>query len=164
MQSTDTPTAYGQAPGTDRPGSVTAAAIILMILGVLLCLGGILFLIGGAALGSGGFGGLGGALGGAVAVIGVVLLAFGVLEIVTGINLFGGKSWARIVGFILAGIGLLFSLFGLLGSFSTQPASDFAGTAATGPNVTNIIINLVVLVAYAYVIYALATAGRYFNR
>ena len=164
MQSTDTPTAYGQAPGTDRPGSVTAAAIILLIFGVLVSLGGVLALIGGAALGSGGLGGLGGALGGAVAVFGVILLAFGVLEIITGINLFGGKSWARIVGFILAGLGVLFSLFGLIGSFSTPTATDFAGTQATGPSVVNIIVNLVVLAAYAYVIYALATAGRYFNR
>ena len=172
MQSTDTPTAYGQAPGTDRPGSVTGAAIIFLVLGVIVCLFGVLALLAGAFVGGAGGGipglgaGVAGGIGAIAAVFGIIVLAFGVLQIVTGINLFGGKSWARILGFVLAAIGLLISVLSLLGSFSPTAQVDFATGATTtgGPNVVGIIIWLLVVAAYAYSIYALATAGRYFNR
>ena len=100
--------------------------------------------------------------------VAIVFLAIAVLEIVAGANLFGGKGWARVVGFIFGGIGVLFGLIGVVGSFLPQPGTFDANSgtfaAATGPNAVGIVFNLIGLAAHAFVIWALATAGPFFDR
>jgi hypothetical protein len=65
----------------------------------------------GAGAGAGLFAGLG-------AAVGVVLLIFAVLYAVVGWGLLKLKEWARIVTLVLAGLGVLGALFGLVGAFT----------------------------------------------
>lgn len=157
------PPAYGAPPAYDappppmeRPGHLTAAAIILIVLGVLVSLLAVIFILGGLLVGAAGdipefaeqFGPVSDAIGGFIVGLGVVILAYGVLKIVTGIYVLAGKSWARITGMILAILGGLFSLLGL---FPTEDG---------GPG--GVIVSLVLLAAYVYSVWALATHGRWF--
>lgn len=139
-----------------RPGTVTAASIVLMVIGTLVVLIGLLFIIGGAFIGSVGnrpdlgidLNGLSGAVGGIVAVVGVIVVLFGALELLSGIFAMLGRAWARILALVISVLGGLIALLGLVGSRSTAGGSP--------------IISLVLLVAYVFVIWAMASAGRYF--
>ena len=139
-----------------RPGTVTAASIILIVIGSLVSLLGLLVVLGGALIGTvGEKPDLGvdlpcvtGAVGGIVAAIGLIVVLFGVLELMSGIFALLGRSWARILALVIAGLGALFALLGVVGSRSSD---------AGGP-----VINIVLLVAYIFVIWALATAGRWY--
>jgi hypothetical protein len=139
-----------------RPGSVTASAVILIVLGVLVALFGLLSLFAGAVLPSVAdspefreqFGDLSDALGGLLLTLGVIVLAYGVLELVTGIFLLSGRGWARITGLVVAVLGILFSLVGVL------PGEGGAGTS---------IVFVVLLAAYGYVAWVLASTGSWFR-
>jgi hypothetical protein len=139
-----------------RPGTVTAASIILIVIGSLVSLLGLLVVLGGALIGSLGEGqnlgvdlpGVTGAVGGIVAIIGLIVVLFGVLELMSGIFALLGRAWARILAMVIAGLGALFALLGVVGSGS----SDAGGQ----------VINIVLLVAYIFVIWAMATAGRWY--
>lgn len=143
-----------------RPGMVTAAGIILIVLGAITLLFGAIFLLG-AAIFTGAAGSIGeatdapagaatllGAAGGLLIVLAVLVLAWGVLDIVVGIKAMGGRSWARITGIVLGVIGALLSLGSLAGSLEG--------------GVQGVIINIALAAAYAFVIFALATSGRWF--
>ncbi len=157
------PQPYGQAgwgapPAPARPGTVTAAAIVLIVLGVLAAILGLFFLLGASLIGSGTqlpgldiAGATRGALAGVLVVFGGVMIAFGILEVLSGINIFSAKGWARILAIVLSVIG------GLIGVLALIPSRD--PDMASGP-----IFGIIVLVAYAFVIWALATTGRYFTR
>ena len=146
------PPAYAAATApASRPGPVTIAGIVLIVLGGLVALAGLAaFAVGNIVGGMFAFGTQGssvaGAIGGVVAVFAVILIAWGVLEVVTGIFTLSGQSWARITGIVLSIIGVLFSLGGL-------------GSRGGG-----IVFAIVVLAAYGYTIWALATNGAWFNR
>lgn len=136
---------------------VTAASIILIVLGVIVSLFGVLIVLGGALIGSVGNqtdlgidlpNGLSGAFGGVIAVVGAIVLAFGVLELVSGIWALLGRGWARILGIVMSVLGALIALGGLAGS-----RAQGAGSPA---------VSLVLLVAYVFVIWAMARGGRYF--
>jgi hypothetical protein len=139
-----------------RPGSVTTAAVILIVLGVLVALFGVLSVFAGAVFPSVAdsaefreqFGEMSEAFAGLLLVFGGVLLAYGVLEVVTGIFLLPGRSWARITGLIVAVLGILFSLLGVL------PGEDGAGVS---------IVFIVLLAAYGYVAWVLASTGSWFR-
>jgi hypothetical protein len=139
-----------------RPGSVTTAAVLLIVLGVLVALFGLLSLFAGAVFPSLAdspefreqFGEMSPALGGLFLVFGGVLLAYGVIEVVTGIFLLPGRGWARITGLIVAVLGILFSLLGVL------PGEDGAGVS---------ILFVVLLAAYGYVAWVLASTGSWFR-
>lgn len=148
---------YGSAatyPPAARPGMVTGAAIVLIVIGVLTALFSLLIIAGGlfvSGLGSSATnqaGAVFGAAGGVLAFVGILVLAWGVLEVVTGINVLSAKGWARVTGIVLAAIGGLFSLLGL-----------FGGNQGGG-----IIFPIILLVAYAFVVWALITTGAYFAR
>ncbi len=139
-----------------RPGMVTVASILLMVIGTVVVLIGLLFIIGGAFIGSVGnrpdlgidLNGLSGAVGGIVAVVGVIVVLFGALELLSGIFTMLGRAWARILALVISVLGGLIALLGLVGSRSTAGGSP--------------IISLLLLVAYVFVIWAMASAGRYF--
>jgi hypothetical protein len=135
---------------------VTAAGVMLIVLGVLISLLGLLFVLGGSLIGSVGnapdlqeqLGGIPSAFGGFVATIGVIVVVYGIGQVATGIFVLPGKSWARIAGIILAVLGGLFGLLGLI--------------PGEGQNVGGAIVSLVVLLAYAFTVWALITNGRWF--
>lgn len=140
-----------------RPSSVTAVTIVLIVLGVLTAILGLFVLLAASIVTSGmaipgleEFQGSTGAIGGILVVIGGVVIAFGVLEVVSGINLLSARSWARILGIVLAVVA---GLFALLGAIPNQNAANGSP-----------LVSIVLLAAYAYVIWILATSGRYFTR
>ncbi len=143
-------------PTQARPGSVTASAAILIALGVLVSLFGLLSLFAGAVFPSVAdspefrqqFGDLSGALGGLLLALGVIVLAYGVLELLTGIFLLSGRGWARISGLVVAVLGIMFSLLGIL------PGEGGAGAS---------IVFVILLAAYGYVAWVLASTGSWFR-
>jgi hypothetical protein len=142
-----------------RPGMVTGAGVVMITAGALITLFGLLFLLVAGVIGgfaSGSFGndvdfqmpGLSGSMIGAavgfVIVFALLILAVGILDIVAGINVLGGRSWARIVGIVIAAILGLFALTSLSGD--------------TGA----VLVSLVWLGANVLIIWALATSGSWF--
>lgn len=138
----------------ERPTTVTAAGITLIVLGALTLLVSLLLLIGvglfAGVAGSipeseipAGMGGLFGAFAGAIFVIMLIVAAFGVLQLVSGIQVLGGRNWARITGIVVAGIAGLLALAGI---------GDPEG----------MIFSLILVIANGFVIWALATAGPWF--
>jgi amino acid transporter len=159
------PPAYGR-PGSGRPGAVTAAAVMLIILGALYALLGVLVVVAGGALADV-FG-----AGGAVAiVIGLVVVAFGVLDIISGVKVLALSSGWRIGGIVLTAIGGLFALIGTISSFSGT--EEFQGfdpetfqpiTESTGPAIGSIIFGLLFVAANLTTLILLARNGRSFVR
>lgn len=90
-----------QRGGRRRPGQVTAAAVLLFVLGGLNVLGALLFL----ALGS---------ISGAFALVGVILLAVGGIEIWAGVAMLQLQPWARLTGIWLALIGGVLAVISLV--------------------------------------------------
>ncbi len=139
-----------------RPGAVTAAGIVMIVIGVLVTLFGLLFVLFGTLIGGAGdnpirdqFGtSFTGAVGGFIAIIGGIVAAFGILEVLSGIFVLPGRGWARITAIILSVIGGLISLSGVAG--------------ATGPR-GGIVFPLIFLAAYVFVIWAMAVNGRWFS-
>lgn len=133
---------------------VTAASIVLIVIGVVVTLIGLLLVVGGALIvGVGDRPDLGidlmptGPLGGFVAVVGAIVVLFGVLELLSGIFALLGRGWARILAIVMSVLG---GLFALLGIFSSTRDGG-------GP-----ILSIALLVAYVFVIWAMAAGGRYF--
>jgi hypothetical protein len=104
---------FGSPYGTTgRPGSVTAAAVIHFIYAGFLGIAAIVFLIlgivGGSVLADAfDSNGSGGALAAIGIVVALVFGAFCALFVFVGLHLLRGKNWARIVAFIVAGLGIL---------------------------------------------------------
>jgi hypothetical protein len=127
----------------------------MIVIGVLVTLFGLLIVLFGSLIGgvdnaafTDQFGtSFTGAVGGVLAVIGGILAAFGILEVLSGIFILPGRGWARITAIILSVIGGLFSLAGVAGG--------------TGPR-GGIVFPLIFLVAYVFVIWAMAVNGRWF--
>jgi hypothetical protein len=147
---------------TTRPGGVTAAAIMLIVLGGLTAIGGILIMIGGGAL-AGAFGGLGGI----VIVFGLIALAYAILEIISGAKILGLSPGWRIWGIVLAAVGAVFTVISLIGNFSGGDPEFDPNTfqfSSGGPNWGGIIFNLLFLAAYIVVIVLLVRNSRAFVR
>jgi hypothetical protein len=152
------PVAPAGERAVSRPGAVTAAGVVLIVSGVLVGLLGLLFVLGGSLIGSMGdapelqdqLAGVPPAFGGFIATIGLIVVIYGIAQIVTGIYVFPGKSWARIAGLILAVLGGLLALLGML------PGEQ-------GVNAVGIVVSLLVVAAYAFTAWALATNGRWFG-
>ena len=144
-----------------RPGGVTAAAVVLIILGVIYALFGVIAAIGGGAVGDL----LGGAFAGAVIAIGIVVVIFGVLEVIAGIRILGLSQGWRIGGIVLASIGAVFSLISLIGAFSGQQEFDFETGQITqgGINAGSLIFALIFLAANLFVIIQLARSRAAFT-
>lgn len=137
-----------------RPGSVTTASILMIVIGVLVTLLGLLFVLFGTLLGgaggttfSGQFGDLTTAMAGVFAVIGIIVAGFGILEVLSGIYMLSGRSWARILAIILSVLGGLVSLGGVAGGSEPRGA---------------IVLPLIFLVCYLFIIWAAAAHGKWF--
>jgi hypothetical protein len=131
-----------------RPGGVTAIAVIDYIGAGLLVIGGIAAFFGGAFIGailgrgasqSGAGAGLGMLIGGA---IGFFLLILAALSAVVGWGLWSQKEWARIMQIVLAALGVMGRLFSMMAVMNH-------GRMFALP------FNLVFLAYYAWVIYYL---------
>jgi hypothetical protein len=106
----------------NRPGGVTVIAILEFLGGVGCALVGLGVMLGGGMLatiisqsGQQGSGAGAGVLGAVGAVLGVVLLVFAFLYFLVGWGMLKLKAWARIITMIFAGLGILGSLFGIMG-------------------------------------------------
>ena len=101
----------GMAPMA-RPLGVTLSSIWFYFIGVILVLAGIVVIAGGAMLADI-FGSVATGLGIA---LGAIFLLFAFLMLLTGFGIWKGRSWGRILGIVLAVLGLL----GALGQLSGQ--------------------------------------------
>ena len=90
--------------------------------------------------------------GGFVAVVGAIIVAFGVLELLSGIFALLGRAWARILAVVMSVLGGLVALLGVIGSRAQADVS---------PAVSMVL--LVLLVAPVFVVWAMASGGRYFT-
>ncbi len=144
-----------------RPASLTAAAIVLIVLGVLYALFGVAMIIGGGAATDL----LGGRLGGTVIAIGAVIVAFGVLDVISGVRVLGLSPGWRIGGIVLASLGALFALISVIGAFQTQQFDVQTGQLTQGGvNVGGLLLSLVLLAANVFVVVEFARQGRVFRR
>jgi hypothetical protein len=159
-------TPYAGPPAGARPGSVTGAAVMLIILGVLYALIGVLFVVGGGAASDL----LGGGVAGAAIAIGVVVIAYGALDIISGVKVLGLSPGWRIGGIVLTAIGALLALLGTIGAFSgaeeleIDPNTLELTTVSTGPNAGGIIFGLLFLAANVTAMILLIRSGRAFVR
>jgi uncharacterized membrane protein HdeD (DUF308 family) len=124
----------GATPGSARPAMLTAAAVVLFVLGGLLLLFGLLAFAGG---------GLVSGESSLLYLIAVVYLALGALAIYAGVQILKLDPRGRIIGLILAGVGALFTLISI---------------------VESPVFAIILLAAYEFVIYALITQAQYFIR
>ena len=118
------PWAYRPRPG--RPGSLTAAAVILIVLGSLVLLIAVPFLVGGLVWDSivsdpsfrqelevesdPAVDDVIGQVGPLIVIFGVVLLLSGAAHVASGIGTLMRRGWARMVGLLLATIGEVLAL------------------------------------------------------
>ncbi len=119
----------------ERPGMVTAAAVLLFIGGALGILAGLVAVTGGGLLGGG--------LGGLAVVLGIAMLAVGGLEIYAGVQVLALKEQGRVIALVLAAIGALLAL----AQIGASPGSAILGLAING-----------------FIIYALVTNAGAFQR
>ena len=120
---------------TNRPGMVTAAAVLLFIVGGLQCLAGLIALFGGTVL-VGSFGT------GVLILIGLVVLAIGLLHIYAGVKVLDLQEQGRIIGIVIAAIGAFLGLLRLAGR--------------TRSGILGLLID-------AFILYALITNAQYFR-
>lgn len=163
----NTVTTATAAPVSDT--GVTISGVILTVFGVLVTLVGVLALLIGGAVG-----GLiplasqstdpnaaaaAGVLSGIANIIGIVILVWGILHVLSGIGIFTRRSWARYLGLIVATLGFLLILLGLVGSLTAV-----SSPGAVGQDTTSLIITVLLLLAYGFTVIALGRGGRYFER
>lgn len=159
------PAPYGYAR-EQRPGSVTAAGVILIVVGSFAALFGVLFLIAGVAL-SGRDVGPFRNVGATVAVIGAMVVVYAVFEIISGAKVLALRNGWRVAGIVFASIGVLFSFLSFIGSFSSQNTVDFNSNELVvhhGPNVGGIVTGAALVAVYLFVLVALGRNGEHFHR
>ena len=152
---------YASAPAlapAERPGMVTAAGITMIVLGALITLFGLIVLVVGGVIGGAagqfesqlpGFGGTAGAFAAIFIVLAVIILAIGILDIVGGAKVLSGRSWARILGIVVATV---LGVLGLLSVFGSSTVEN-----------SNPAVELVLVAANAFIVFALVTSGRWFG-
>jgi hypothetical protein len=165
-QATGPPNPYVSRP--ERPGSVTAAAILLIVLSILPLLVALAAFVGASffhrvngRLDNTDFSGLGDAVAGVVIAFGVVSLAYGVVKLIAGIKVLGGSNAWRVTGIVFAALGAAFWVLALIGSVNGNDNSDLQ------PHRTNaggVALSIVFLALNVLVIVLLAKAGGYFHR
>jgi hypothetical protein len=109
----------------ERPAAVTVAAVLLMVFGSLIGLLGLLCVVAGAAIPAlrqapdvaEQLASVPEAFGMVAIVMGSILLTWGVTQVLAGVFVMRGRTWARIAGIV---VGILGALTGLAGSL---PAS-----------------------------------------
>jgi hypothetical protein len=170
---------------------VTAAALVLLVFGALSALGSALgvlwWLLVLARMGMGfgrDGGGFGGAGGGGFFGILFIALAVGLAVAVAGGHLAAGwgvlqrLSWARVLGLVVSGVGLVVFVVGILATMvwvGTLPDfresdripewfTNWIRDAMTAGVTMGVVIGLVVAAAYAFVLVVLARADDVFDR
>ena len=132
-------------------GLAKAAAIVLLVFGVLASLAGVLFLLGGAvASGIGddtGFTRFGDFVGGVLVVVGIIVLLIGLVEILGGIGSWRGSEWGRVIGLVYGVLGFLFGLAAAAGGRRVEDVN-----AGSGGGVA---FGIVIILAYGFVTFAL---------
>lgn len=143
--------------GPRRPGAITAAAIILIIFGVILALLGLLIMLGGALFPAirdspefaGQLGSVPDSFGTFIVVLGAIMSVWGGVQVVAAIFVLSRRIWARITAMILAILGALIGL-----------ATIIPGEAGLTP--VGVSISLLFVGGHAFAIWALASQGRWF--
>ncbi|MFE2286901.1 hypothetical protein ACFXDJ_22365 [Streptomyces sp. NPDC059443] len=168
------PQGYPGGPGgfpgaaVPMPGGVSAARVILFILGGLSALGGVLVIIGGAVFASAlsGTSSTSGANPGAVAggvfvVAGIFLIGLALWAILTAAKLSKGRGGVRASGIVYGSLQTLFALFSVLGNLVA-----LSSTNAPGGIAFSLVIAVVSLAMGVWIIVGLANsaAGAYFKR
>lgn len=169
------PSQWGAAPawgpeaqydaGYPTSPMVAIAAIVLLVFGLLVTL----------------IGGLGAALGGVIEnalrelaetettglegfdlsglsdvflVIFGILLVIGILHLVSAIGIFLHKQWARVIGILLAVLGTLIGVLGLVGASNVAASMDGSEW----------IVPIAMAVGYGFVLFALIAGSSHFRR
>jgi hypothetical protein len=145
----------GYYPAPPRPMGVTLTGIFYIIVGLLVGLAGLLLLLGGGLLGGAAgeledFAGLGGMLGGMLVVGGILFVFVALLFLASGIGVFQGRNWARVLGIVL---GVIFAVLGVLGILGSLGAGMDAGA---------MVWNVLFTALYALAAWALYKAAPYF--
>lgn len=145
-----------------RPGTVTGAAVIVIVLHSLFAIAALIGVIAGIMIAVSantaaqaedvpGMGPLVATVGGGgLAVIFALLLAFSVLMILFSVQAMRGRNWARIVSTVFLALGVLGNLGGM-----TQPVDQAGGQ--TGGSVLGL-----VLLAVALLLYWLPPSNRWY--
>jgi len=154
-------TGYGTAT-EGRPGLVTAAAIVLIIIGALGLVGGLIGLLGAGFLAS--LGGAVGGLGAILLVLVIVALAIAVADLAAGIGIFSAKKWAQNLGVITSVAGILVGLLGLIMTPTVTPGTGEGATAVGGGLTTGIVGFVITLAIRGFIIWALRSGRSYFTR
>ena len=134
---------------------VTAAGVVMIVIGTLISLFGLIAALVGSQWESfirnpqvvDQIGVLPDSAGRLLALLGLILITVGVLKLVSGVYVLMGRGWARILGIVLASIGSL-----------------FWALSVTGVTARSSVVPLVLLGASAFVVWALAANGAYFSR
>jgi uncharacterized membrane protein (DUF2068 family) len=93
--------------------------------------------------------------GGGYTIFGAVILIIGILHLLSGIFAWMHRSWARYIGIILGGLGILLGVVGLVRS--AGPGTDKSQQAA-------LVASLVIVIVYAIVLVGLAVGGTHFRK
>jgi len=164
--SSTAPGPYQGQPG--RPGSVTAAAVLLIILAIPPILFAILAFVGAGVfhtengkLSGTEFAGLGDAVARIIVVFGIVALAYGVAKLIAGIRTLAGRNGWRVTGIVLSAIGAAFWVLALIGSINGNNNNSSFDTNS-GPNAGGIALSIAFLVMNVLAIVLLARSGEYF--
>jgi hypothetical protein len=140
-----------------RPSGVSTASLILGVLGVVSLLMGLaLVLIANAAdsylprdvVNPDAFGA-------GVQVTGFFYIAFGIVQLASAVLIWGGRDLGRLLGLLSGILGLLVALAGLLGLLATS--------ANVADRTVGLVVWVVVVLAYALVLYALWTNKGWFS-
>ena len=175
------------APAMPMPGSVVGAAVVLLVLGIIALLVAGLFLLSTSIyqqLPDSAFSGIDPSQvanlrsAGRAFVIGfgVIALLVAICHIAAGVGIFRRAGWARVLGMVMAGLGILFTaLFGvvmltvLIGGIpmttvpNTQLSPEEIDRAARAGLVVFLVIVAVCLLAYLFSMVALIRNGRAFR-
>jgi hypothetical protein len=144
--------------GPPRPGAITAAAILLIVFGVILGLLGLLVMLGGALFPAikdspelaGQLGAVDDSFGVFILVLGVIMAAWGGLQVVAASFVLARRTWARITAMILAILGALIGLATII------PGEN--GLSPVGATVSLLFVG-----GHAFAIWALASQGPWFS-
>jgi hypothetical protein len=153
-----------------RPGSVTAASVLLIILAVLPILVAILAFAGAAMFNDvngqiedSQFSNLLNAAEGVIIVFGVVSLVYGVFKLIAGIRVLSGSNAWRVTAIVFCAMATVLWVLGLIGSINGPDQNDFSTTVDTGPQPGGIVLSIAFLVMNVLVIVLLAKAGEWFR-
>jgi hypothetical protein len=139
-----------------RTAAITAAAVILLVLGALGLLIGSIIILGGAVAGDAyrellanqpgleGYPEIADAAGGIIVAVGVILFAWSFAYVLAGIGGLRGREWGRVLGIVVAIIGVLFWLLGFTGG------GDRGG----------LVFVLILFACHAWVLFAYAARWR----